>query len=187
MMKIASWRNNIARISLQWLVMNYLNGQNHAHPTRTNRRPSGLTSYQISSTSTGQNIVYNWEMILRGSREHIINSVLPHEILHTVFASHFRTNLPRWLMKVRLPQKKIYVRNRLNTDLIKYLQTDRGIPFNIGDAGLPARCSSNSCSRTLSGIFLLAHADKKHFTSYVSLGLRKSWTESTKIHYSYNF
>lgn len=40
--------------------------------------------------------VLNWNMYVQGSLERILDSVLPHEINHTIFACHFRRPLPRW-------------------------------------------------------------------------------------------
>lgn len=40
--------------------------------------------------------VLNWDMYVQGSLERILDSVLPHEINHTIFACHFRRPLPRW-------------------------------------------------------------------------------------------
>ena len=41
--------------------------------------------------------VFGWEMEIQGSRERILDSVLPHEITHMILASHFRQPIPRWL------------------------------------------------------------------------------------------
>lgn len=40
--------------------------------------------------------VYGWKMQVQGTLERILDSVLPHEISHTIFACHFRRPLPRW-------------------------------------------------------------------------------------------
>ncbi|MEK6256986.1 MAG: hypothetical protein AABP62_00075 [Planctomycetota bacterium] len=40
--------------------------------------------------------VYGWQMDIQGSEERILDSVLPHEINHTIFACYFRRPLPRW-------------------------------------------------------------------------------------------
>ena len=40
--------------------------------------------------------VYGWKMTIQGSEQRILDSVLPHEINHTIFASYFRRPLPRW-------------------------------------------------------------------------------------------
>ncbi|WP_437230256.1 peptidase MA family metallohydrolase [Planctomicrobium sp. SH661] len=40
--------------------------------------------------------VYGWKMQVQGTVERILDSVVPHEVNHTIFASHFRRPLPRW-------------------------------------------------------------------------------------------
>lgn len=40
--------------------------------------------------------VTDWKMRVQGSLERILDSVIPHEVNHTIFASHFRRPLPRW-------------------------------------------------------------------------------------------
>ncbi len=40
--------------------------------------------------------VFGWRMNVQGSLERVLDSVIPHEVSHTVFASHFRRPLPRW-------------------------------------------------------------------------------------------
>jgi len=40
--------------------------------------------------------VFGWKMRVQGSLERILDSVIPHEVSHTIFASHFRRPLPRW-------------------------------------------------------------------------------------------
>lgn len=51
----------------------------------------GATSFQFDR---GQ--VFGWRMNIQGSEERILDSVLPHEISHMIFASYFRRPLPRW-------------------------------------------------------------------------------------------
>ena len=34
--------------------------------------------------------VFNWKMNIQGSRERVLDSVMPHEVTHTIFASYFR-------------------------------------------------------------------------------------------------
>jgi hypothetical protein len=40
--------------------------------------------------------VHSWDMRVRGSLERILDSVIPHEVCHTIFATKFRRPLPRW-------------------------------------------------------------------------------------------
>ena len=40
--------------------------------------------------------VFGWRMNVQGTLERILDSVIPHEVSHTVLACHFRRPLPRW-------------------------------------------------------------------------------------------
>lgn len=40
--------------------------------------------------------VSGWNMRVQGTLERVLDSVIPHEVSHTIFASHFRRPLPRW-------------------------------------------------------------------------------------------
>ncbi len=40
--------------------------------------------------------VFGWRMNVQGSMERILDSVIPHEVSHTILACHFRRPLPRW-------------------------------------------------------------------------------------------
>ncbi|MCA9108491.1 MAG: hypothetical protein KDA52_00970, partial [Planctomycetaceae bacterium] len=40
--------------------------------------------------------VFGWKMDIQGTEERILDSVLPHEVSHMIFACHFRCPLPRW-------------------------------------------------------------------------------------------
>ncbi len=51
----------------------------------------GQTTFQFVNGE-----VINWRMSVQGSLERILDSVLPHEVNHTIFASYFRRPLPRW-------------------------------------------------------------------------------------------
>lgn len=51
----------------------------------------GATTFQFDRGE-----VYGWNMQVQGTEERILDSVLPHEINHTVFACYFRRPLPRW-------------------------------------------------------------------------------------------
>lgn len=40
--------------------------------------------------------VFGWDMKVQGTLERVLDSVIPHEVNHTIFATHFRRPLPRW-------------------------------------------------------------------------------------------
>src|SRR5688572_26074139 len=72
-----------------------------------------------------------WTMSIQGSRERILDSVLPHEITHTIFATHFGRPLPRWADEGGATIVE-HVSEKAKQDrlLIRFLTTDHGIPFN---------------------------------------------------------
>ncbi len=50
----------------------------------------------VTTFNFGGGEVYGWKMTIQGTLERVLDSVLPHEISHTIFACHFRCPLPRW-------------------------------------------------------------------------------------------
>jgi hypothetical protein len=56
----------------------------------------GATTFSFFPNAHGSAEVCNWDMNIQGSLERILDSVLPHEVSHTIFACHFRRPLPRW-------------------------------------------------------------------------------------------
>ena len=56
----------------------------------------GQTTFSFFPNDKGSAEVCNWDMQIQGSLERILDSVLPHEVSHTIFACHFRRPLPRW-------------------------------------------------------------------------------------------
>lgn len=55
----------------------------------------GATTFTFGSRN-GQPAVMAQEMEIRGEVKQLLNSVLPHEVTHTVFAHHFGRAVPRW-------------------------------------------------------------------------------------------
>lgn len=51
----------------------------------------GATSFAFDNGE-----VFGWRMKVQGSRERILDSVVPHEVTHTVLATVFRRPIPRW-------------------------------------------------------------------------------------------
>ncbi len=75
--------------------------------------------------------VYDWKMTVQGSEERILDSVLPHEITHTIIASYFRAPAPRWLDEGMATSVEARgERMRYRKMLVEFLHTDRGIAFN---------------------------------------------------------
>ena len=133
--------------------------------------------------------VFSWDMNIQGSHERLLDSVLPHEVMHTVFATHFRQPLPRWADEgacttVEHPAEK----SKQEKMLIYFLQNKQGIAFSKMFAMreypkhvMPLYSQGFSLAR-----YLLAQGGKRKYVAYVGEGLETGdWVATTKRHYGY--
>ena len=131
--------------------------------------------------------VFGWTMTIQGSEERILDSVLPHEITHTVFASHFRRPLPRWADEGACTTVEHPVeRARQHRLLIEFLTTGRGIAFPEMFAMreypadvLPLYSQGYSLAR-----YLIERGGRHKYVTFVSDGLATdNWSASLSQHY----
>jgi len=131
--------------------------------------------------------VFNWTMTIQGSEERILDSVLPHEITHTIFASHFRRPLPRWADEGACTTVEHPVeRARQHRLLLEFLTTGRGIAFPEMFAMkeypadvLPLYSQGYSLAR-----YLIERGGRHKYVSFVTDGLAsENWSASLDKHY----
>ncbi len=131
--------------------------------------------------------VFNWTMTIQGSEERILDSVLPHEVTHTIFASHFRQPLPRWADEGACTTVEHPVeRARQHRLLIEFLRTGRGISFPEMFAMkeypadvLPLYSQGYSLAR-----YLIERGGRKRYIQFIGNGLANSdWPESLSQYY----
>lgn len=167
-------------------------------PLRNWSRPCPITAHVSPSLGAGgatsfvfdKGEVFGWEMEIQGSLERILDSVLPHEVTHTIFASHFRQPLPRWADEgacttVEHPSE----RNKQQVMLVDFLKTGRGIAFSkmfrmteYPRDVLPLYAQGHSLTS-----FLIAQGGRHKFMDYVGEGLDSNqWVETTQRHYGYS-
>jgi hypothetical protein len=134
--------------------------------------------------------VFNWTMTIQGSEERILDSVLPHEVTHTIFASHFRQPLPRWADEGACTTVEHPVeRARQHRLLIEFLRTGRGISFPDMFAMkeypadvLPLYSQGYSLAR-----YLIERGGRQRYIDFVGNGLASSdWPQSLSQHYGIN-
>lgn len=133
--------------------------------------------------------VYRWEMAVQGTRERVLDSVLPHEVTHTIFASHFRQQLPRWADEGACTTVE-HESERAKHEhlLIDFLQTGRGIAFNdmfrmkeYPQDILPLYSQGHALAR-----FLIGKKGPRVYVRYVEDGLRTDdWTAATRKNYGF--
>ena len=143
----------------------------------------GATSFVFD-----QGEVFNWTMTIQGSEERILDSVLPHEITHTIFASHFRRPLPRWADEGACTTVEHPVeRARQHRLLIEFLTTGRGIAFPQMFAMkeypadvLPLYSQGYSLAR-----YLIERGGRHKYMAFVADGLTsENWSAALERHYA---
>jgi hypothetical protein len=134
--------------------------------------------------------VFGWRMTIQGSLVRILDSVLPHEVTHTVFATHFRRPLPRWADEgacttVEHPSEK----QKQQMMLVDFLHTGRAIAFNRMFAMkdypqdvMPLYSQGYSLAR-----YLISQGGKRKFLDFVADGMGdENWSRATKKFYGFN-
>lgn len=84
------WRRELA---IQWLGQTLPNWYRPC-PITVKVGQIGASGQTTFTFENGE--VHGWKMHVQGTLERILDSVVPHEVNHTIFASHFRRPLPRW-------------------------------------------------------------------------------------------
>ncbi|MEM6473742.1 MAG: hypothetical protein AAF802_29555 [Planctomycetota bacterium] len=131
----------------------------------------------------------NFQMEVIGTPERILDSVLPHEVTHTVLATHFRGPLPRWADEgICTTVEHEAERRKHEIKLLEFLRTRRGIAMNTmfllkeypADM-LPMYAQGYSVCR-----FLIEQSGPRQFVKFIEGYMQQqSWTENVRKHYGY--
>jgi len=143
----------------------------------------GVTTYNRSP-------VRDFQMEVVGTPERILDSVLPHEVTHTVLATHFGRPLPRWADEgIATTVEHQSERQKHEHKLREFLRTRRGIPMNklfllteYPNDVLPMYAQGYSvCS------FLIEQRDPETFIAFLEDYMKHpSWTSNIQKHYGYD-
>ena len=156
-----------------------------------NDSPTTPASGETKYTLVGGGVA-NFQMSVSGTRERIIDSVLPHEITHTVMASHFAVlgkPVPRWADEGSCTTVEHQSeRSKHDVMLVRYLGEGRGIPFatlfTLKDyphdmMPLYAQGYSLSC-------FLISQGGPRRFIQFLERGMEAdNWVAATDEFYQY--
>jgi hypothetical protein len=134
--------------------------------------------------------VFGWKMDIQGSRERILESVVPHEVTHTIFASYFRKPLPRWADEGACTtvehRSEIAKQERM---LIDFLKTRRGIAFSDMFAMkdyprdvMPLYAQGHSLAS-----WLIENRGRKAFLEFLADGMQdENWPRAVEQHYGFD-
>jgi hypothetical protein len=133
--------------------------------------------------------VRDFQMEVVGTPERILDSVLPHEVTHTVLATHFGQPLPRWADEgICTTVEHSSEKAKHEMKLREFLASGRGIAMNrlfllaeYPQDILPMYAQGYSVCR-----FLIEQKSPRHFVDFLSDYIRQpSWTDNIRKHYGY--
>ncbi len=145
----------------------------------------GATSFTFNEGE-----VYNWIMSIQGSLDRILDSVLPHEISHTVFACHFRRPLPRWADEgaATLAENESEKLRQQRT-VRQVLETGRRIPLRT----LVAMQEYPTDMRDVLTLYaqgfslaelLIEHGGKRRYLDFLEDAHSRGWDAALRTHYN---
>jgi len=136
--------------------------------------------------------VYGWNMRIQGTAERILDSVLPHEVNHTVFACHFRQPLPRWAdegaasliehesERGRLKRIHEQVLGKSQSIPLRQLLSMRNYPEDEQKV-LVLYAEGYSLAD-----FLIQQSSKSQYLKFLSAALQQGWDPALKEFYGYD-
>jgi len=131
--------------------------------------------------------VFGWRMSIQGSRERLLDSVLPHEITHMILATHFRRPLPRWADEgAATTVEHFSERAKHHEMLIEFLRSRRGIAFGrmFAMTEYPSDMLPLYAQGYTLAEFLVRKGGRRKFLEYLDEGMRtEQWSAATEKHY----
>ena len=165
---------------------------------QVDRHAGGETSFAFVQNDTGRSEPISWQMKIFGPVDRLLDAVLPHEITHTIFATHFGRPLPRWADEGACTTVEHESERRKNHRmLIGFLTAtpSRGIPFNrmftmkqYPHDILPLYAQGYSVAK-----YLIGQKGRQHFVQYLEKGMSmehsnhdtSAWDQATSEYYGY--
>ena len=150
-----------------------------------NKGAGGSTSFKFSRGE-----VYGWRMRVQGSVERILDSVIPHEVNHTILACYFRRKVPRWADEGAATIFEHDSERQRQIDEIQRLMHDgRRIPLRVlmsmtqypSDMRQVMAMYAQSYSVT---DYLIQKGGRKTFLTFLSDAHQSGWDDALRTHYA---
>jgi hypothetical protein len=134
--------------------------------------------------------VLGQDMHIEGSVERLLNSVLPHEVTHTVFAYNFRTPVPRWADEGGAVLSEDDIERNRHDKLVRQILNTQGraIPlrrlFALKD--YPSDVMALYAEGYSVSNYLVGMNGRPAFLAFVGQGMREGWDRAAQAHYHFN-
>lgn len=134
--------------------------------------------------------VLNWNMYVQGSLERILDSVLPHEINHTIFACHYRRPLPRWadegaatLFEHRSEQlKQLGLLNQVIKSDREFIDMNRLLRMKEYPSSMRAMLIMYAEGYALAD-FLVQQGGRQRYLKFLTDGDKMGWSQAIRTNY----
>ncbi|NQV28122.1 MAG: hypothetical protein HQ518_27535 [Rhodopirellula sp.] len=133
--------------------------------------------------------VYGWKMEVQGSLERILDSVIPHEVNHTILACYFRRKVPRWADEGAATVVEHISEKGRSFDLAeKLVSQGRRIPLRVllnmtqypGDSNQVLAMYAQGYSLTE---FLIQAKGRQHFLNFLNDAHYRGWDRAIATFY----
>lgn len=134
--------------------------------------------------------VYGWRMHVQGSLERILDSVIPHEVNHTILACYFRRKVPRWADEGAATIVEHQSEKQRQIDLAaRLVNQGRRIPLRVLLSMTQYPNSSNEVlAMYAQGFslteFLLQRGGRQHFLRFLNDAHHQGWDRAIAAFYS---
>lgn len=151
---------------------------------------SGQAAMSITTFDFDHSRPVNLKMIVCGNEREIFESHLPHEVTHTVLATHFGRPLPKWIDEGICITAESRAERRSCTDLLyTVLSTNRGVAFDkmftlsrYPEDLQPIYAQGYSLVQ-----FLVNRGGRRQLLEYVADGSSSGqWADATRNHYGFD-
>lgn len=133
--------------------------------------------------------VFGWRMNIQGSAERVVDSVLPHEITHMIFASYFRAPLPRWADEGAATSVECASEQAKHRQmLVQFLRTGRGIAFSdmFRMTEYPPDVMPLYAQGYALADFLIQQGGRRRYVDFLSDGMRdQQWSAALAKWYGF--
>lgn len=149
----------------------------------------GATTFNFHPVPNRPAEVCDWNMEVQGTLERILDSVIPHEVSHTIFACHFRRPLPRWADEGAATLVEIESERRIQTLTVnETINTRRRIPLRQLLA-MKEYPSDQGALRVLYAQgyslaqLLVQEGGKQRYLAFLEDAHRTNWDQAIARHY----
>jgi hypothetical protein len=153
--------------------------------TVTNNGSGGATSFAFD-----QGAILSIEMNIEGTPERLLNSVLPHEVTHTVFAHYFRCPVPRWADEGGSVLSEDDIERNRHDRLVRQILNTPGRMIPLRRLMSLMKYPNDVMVLYAEGYsvtsYLVGISSRPAFLAFVAHGMRHGWDSALQQHYQIN-